>query len=264
MMLSISHRRGRYTPPTIKKVAWQAFAVYLYAGEMKNMRKDINALSNKCRVEGQFQADMEKQIGDLNVRFGQHDDKLSYHYILLKNQKWVYSAINPPEDYWDTTPIMHDDAESFLKQIRKKTEQIRYGQLTNGKIDLNEVEGDESFLPYDDAFFPHWKEFLAAIQQYQYYHKYHLKVITSNDDEEEEEDSILELHNMEMPGEVIDLLSEALETTYFNSLSLAWNNFGWKGIEFALNYLRRNSKCKHLCLNGNDMSNGAVREGKLM
>jgi len=57
-----------------------------------------------------------------------------------------------------------------------------------------------------------------------------------------------------MSGEVIDLLSEALETTYFNSLSLAWNNFGWKGIEFALNYLRRNSKCKHLCLNGNDMS----------
>ena len=229
-------------------------------GEMKNMRNDINILSNKCdrmeqcrRVDGQFQANMEKQIGDLNVRFGQHDDKLSYHYILLKNQKWEYSAINPPEDYWDDTPIMHDDAESFLKQIRRKTEQIRYGQLTNGKIDLNEVEGDTAFLPYDDAFLPHWKEFITAIQQYQYYYKYHLKVITNNDDEEEE-DTVLELNNLEMPGEVLDLLSEALETTYFNCLSLAWNNFGQKGIEFALDYLRRNSKCKHLCLNCNDMS----------
>ena len=63
---------------------------------------------------------------------------------------------------------------------------------------------------------------------------------------------------MELPGGLIDLLSAALETAYFNTLKLSWNNFGQEGIEFVLNYLQSNNKCKHLCLNYNVIKSWAI------
>jgi len=239
-------------------------------GEIKNMRRDMNALSNKCdglqnsiqsihrnslidnnMIRSRFD-DVEEQIEDLDTRFGHAHDKLNYHYILLKNQKWEYSAYFPPDHYWVDSDASQAEAESFLKVIKKNTELIRYGQIGDGQIDLNEIEVDDYYISYDEAFLPHWEEFFTAIRQYQYY----LKVIT-NDDESE---SVLDLCNVELPEEVIDLMAEALETTYFNTLDMSWNNFGQKGIRFVLDYLQRNSKCKKLCLNYNVMSSEDVNQ----
>ena len=65
------------------------------------------------------------------------DDKLKYHDILLQNQKWVYSAPRPSADYWGTLEEEEEnEAEDFLEQIKKCTEEMRYG-TGNGEIVLN-------------------------------------------------------------------------------------------------------------------------------
>jgi len=170
------------------------------AGPLRAPR--MNALSNKCnRMEQSLQTiqsnslidnnmitsrfdrrfdDMEEQIKDLNTRFGHACGKLNYQNTLLENQKWEYSAYFPPDHYWVDSDASLAEAESFLKVIKKKTELIRYGQIGDGQIDLNEIEVDDYYISYDEAFLPHWEEFFTAIRQYQYY----LKVIT-NDDESE-------------------------------------------------------------------------------
>jgi len=137
--------------------------------EMKSMRKDITNLTKKCddmcREQNGIHKDIKKlqskqntistdiKLGFYNVsnRFDDVDNKLKYHTLLMKNQKWEYSApLRDPSDSSDTA--------DFLKQIKKQTD-----TNVNGEIKL------DSSLPYFREFLPHWKEFASAIEQYQYH-----------------------------------------------------------------------------------------------
>lgn len=60
---------------------------------------------------------------------------------------------------------------------------------------------------------------------------------------------------MELPDEVLDLLSEALESTNFTRFILKDNNFGRKGIGFALKYLMSNRLLKKFGLFDNPIDN---------
>ena len=89
---------------------------------------------------------------------------------------------------------------------------------------------DGELIAYDGAFLPHWKEFADALEEYQYA----LKCLPKDSA------SRLSLAYVELPKRVLDLLSNALESTHFKSISLQRNHFGRDGIEFALNYIRNN------------------------
>ena len=63
----------------------------LQMAEMKSMRVEIATLRDKCDA-------MEKSLQSaMDSRFNDVDNKLQYHEVLLKNQKWDYSATSYPD-----------------------------------------------------------------------------------------------------------------------------------------------------------------------
>ena len=131
------------------------------------------------------------------------------------------------------------DSEDFLEQIKTQTEEMRYGTC-DGEIYL-----DASFS-YNVEFLPHWREFAHALEQYQYY----LKCLPDDDNT-----TMLNLSGMEIPGRVVQLLSDALESTHFHQLTLQKNNFGQRGIDFAWKYLQDNRILESFHFNDNPIEN---------
>ena len=177
---------------------------------------------------------------DMNSRFDDVDKKQNYHEVLLRNQQWKYSAPRPPATYWYT--IGEDEgsaATDFLTQIKQRTEEMRYG-TSNGNVVIDVFD-----LPYNEAFLPHWQEFANALEQ----HHHSLKCLPKDTDAK------LFLCDMELPNEVLDLLSKALESTYFNRFVLGNNNLGQKGIDFAFNYFKSNKVLREFCLYNNTINN---------
>ena len=79
---------------------------------------------------------MDDKFNCMNSRFDKVEDKQMYHEVLLKNQKWVYSARRPSQEYWDRlegdwhTYGSRSDAETFLEEIKNNTNKMRYGHTT--------------------------------------------------------------------------------------------------------------------------------------
>ena len=234
---------------------------------MKSMQGEIAQLTNECNeMKDKMEVIREDQVistvqqnllanssdSKMNERFievmekvDDMDDKISYHEVLLENQKWEYQARCPSEEYWDDVGDEEEEAgKDFLEQIKQNTEEMRYG-TGDGDILINvEYPWDDGFLPHNDRYLPHWKEFADALEQHQYYCT---KCIPN--------DIRLRLCSMELPDEVLDLLIEALESTHFTKFLLQNNNLGQKGIEFALNYLQNNSCMRWFTLVENPINN---------
>jgi len=214
--------------------------------EMKDMRKDMNGmkkevtkLTKKCNGMEKVQKDIKSSIdNDMSGRFDIVDEKQKYHEMILKNQKWEYSASSLTVSYFDSIGAdQRGEVEKFLKKIQKYTEEMRYG-TSNGNIDL-----DFDGVQYNEELLPHWKEFAAALKQYKYDLKFSPK----------DNKSKLQLNGMELADEVVELLSKALKSTHFHKFELGSNNMGQKGIDFALDYLRGNDKCEQFALDDNVM-----------
>ena len=163
-----------------------------------------------------------------------------YIKVLLKNQKWEYSVDRPSEEYWDNLDDDEgedDAAESFLSDIQNSTEKMRYG--SDGDIQISAP------LLYNEELLPHWEEFSNAIEQYQYHQKCSHRGRKT-----------FSLMGVELSDPIIDLLSQALQSTYFEQFVLGLNlNFGEKVIKFALDYLKNNDSCKRFSLHNNPMNN---------
>ena len=121
-------------------------------GMMKSMQGEIARLrNNNDRMEKLMQKrfdsveDKQNTISDdMNSKFDDTEDKLSYHKdyvkdklnyheVLLRNQKWKYSAPRPSPGYWNDLDEDEDEnAEEFLKDIRQRTEKMRYGTGDDG------------------------------------------------------------------------------------------------------------------------------------
>ena len=232
--------------------------------ENRKQTMKIEKLTIKCN---QMDKSMSSEFDDLHKRFDDvHKtnnvlkgklntleksqkkvaDRQKYHEMLLQNQKWEYSAPRPSEEYWNSlaeTDEDEDEAEQFLQQIQQYTEVMRYG---NGEMRYGhgDIELDASVQYYEELL-PHWEEFANALEQYQYYLHYL----------PEETETSLQLSGMELCHEVVDLLSAALESSYFLNITFKNNNFGQYGIDFVLDYVERNKKCKEFCLEGNTIDN---------
>ena len=189
--------------------------------EMKDMRGEITQLRQKCD-------DMHTK---LNENADSTNHKLKYHDVLLQNQKWKYSARHPSDDYWNSVrgSDQYYEAKRFLEEMKKCTEEMRYGIGESGPT-KNIYMNIPNHLSYHHDLLPHWVEFANALIQYRYY----------LERAEGGSQSVLLLWHMELPDEVIDLLSKALQSTFFNRIALVGNSFGEKGVNFALNYLENN------------------------
>lgn len=113
----------------------------------------------------------------------------------------------------------------------------------DGDIIIGAIIGAE--LPYNEEFQPHWKEFANALEQ----HQFCLKCLPKDSDTK------LDLHDLELPDSVLELLSKSLESTHFNRFVLGSNALGQSGIEFALNYLKSNRIIKEFGLYDNTIDN---------
>jgi len=219
--------------------------------EMKSARGDLSNMKTEMKS---MREDMNNQLDfmgeEIDTRFDEACDatdglydKLNYHEALLEDQKWKYSAPRPSEEYWDNlehdpednlvppVQVQEDVAESFLVDIQKCTEHMRYG-TNNGDIHI--VGGPR---PHHEAFLPHWKEFTDALHRYHYYLQCSIDY---------EQPSSFQLSYMDLSDEVIDLLSSSLENAYFNEFTLISNRFGQKGIDLVLNYIKGNESLTHL------------------
>jgi len=190
---------------------------------------------------------------DVKSVLGTVDEKQKYHEILLKNQKWEYSANRPSADYWNSLgEDDFDEAEDLLKQMKEYTEEMRYSISIGGGEREEDIEIDlDAVLPYNKEFLPHWKEFADALELYQYY----LKFLPKDNRKKK-----LRLSDVELSDEVVDLLSKALKSTHFKHVFLRNNNFGDKGIGFALEYLKGNKECKEFDIRGNVMGMKDIKE----
>ena len=228
-------------------------------GKINNMHGEITRLSNKCNTMETkiksvklsqrkslaaiktLQSAHHTKSDDMKSQLNGVDEKLKYHDILLQNQKWKYSAPRPSDDYWNSLDGEDQQAEEFLKQIQKFTEKMRYGQ-GDGFIDLY------AEAQYHKEMLPHWKEFASALEQYHH----HLNLPT--------EKKTLHLIDMELPDEVVDLLSNALKSTHFEMLILGRNNnFGQKGVDFVLNYVKNNPIMKEFGMVENPMNHMNIK-----
>jgi len=215
---------------------------------MQSQSRDISQLTE---ANDTMQCDINRLTHAIdNIQSNQLilERKLKYQDILLQNQKWVYSAPRPSTDYLhslneDEGNDEREQAELFLEHIQQCTEEMRYGS-GDGEIaiDANDVNSPNNVLQYNEQFLPHWKEFANALEQYQY----GLKFLP------EHKESTLRLSGMELPEEVIDLLSNALKSTYFHHFILRNNNITQKGIEFTLDYLESNPILKRYILVNNE------------
>lgn len=210
---------------------------------IQTMQKDITRLTQKCDR-------MERDNNRLEITVNRVEDTLEdsqrevikkqkYHDKLLQNQGWEYSAPHPSDEYWEDAEGS-DVVESFLKQIKQRTMEMRYDNNQDGYIKI-----DASIL-YHWELLPHWKEFAKALEQYSFFlnHSVHNK-----------DNSTLRLIDMDLPPDVVYMLSNALESTHFKHFVLKDNNFGQNGIDFALKYLKTNNVIEDFTLINNTINN---------
>ena len=221
--------------------------------EMKVMRGEMNGMSEEVKLlrenypkmdiliratKKSLKKEMVDGIDHVDDRISDVWDKLNYHEVMLESQKWEYS-VPYPYDTFDGSP-----EKGFLDTLKENTCNMRYGK------GCGSVEIDGLNLDYDEDFLPHWKEFAKALQEYQYFLMSRLG----------QHDTAFQLRDVQLPKPLLDLLSDALESTHFTSLNLQRNHFGRDGIEFALNYLRNNPELVEFHLIGNPLNNDEVIE----
>ena len=184
--------QGEITKLT-KKCNQMDNSIHKMHNRFDNVNREITRLTNNCTGIGMC---MQREIGEIKQLKKQckgmeksiqkANDKIitsaECQMVLLKNQKWEYSAPRP----FDFAHMDDDgeEAEYFLEQIEDYTKKMRYG-TGDGDIYISADIG------YDEEFLPHWNEFAMALLQYR-----HCLKCT------QEEESSFRLSNVELPDNV--------------------------------------------------------------
>ena len=90
------------------------------ASELKSMRCMLNQLLDMSRTLQDEMKSMREELSSMKNTIGEGFDdvenRFKYNEILLRNQKWEYSA-----------PVTHQTHSYLLKQMKKATIQMRRG-----------------------------------------------------------------------------------------------------------------------------------------
>ena len=189
---------------------------------MKSRLSHMDELETKCKAQGEKIKELEARCGCLE-RSTQ---------ILIKENKWKYSAPSIPTSYWIERGFDEDyigDMEYFLRDIKEKTCLLRSGNVIED--DIIYLGGCESLLLHDNKLLPHWEEFANALQLY------NPNVLNE-----------LSIGYVQLTSSVMDLLASALKGKPFKIIHFNNNEFAIarEGIGFAVKIVGDNPKLEQL------------------
>mmetsp|Transcript_17562 Transcript_17562/g.34848 ORF Transcript_17562/g.34848 Transcript_17562/m.34848 type:complete len:547 (-) Transcript_17562:92-1732(-) len=206
----------------------------------------LSTLQEKCHNLELKCQQLEEALVKTNEEFYEEHQKLYdktrdtflRHQCLIHCSKWEFSAPEIDSSYWEARGMSHDEilgAESLLENFPQMAQEMRRGVGEDVEIFLHFDDGSPAFgemFPHDDTLIPHWEEFADALEKYKVPPRWF-----------EDGYSSLKIINVEMPEEVINLLDAATgwRNLGFETLHFGNNNFGRRGLEWALKLLQGNN-----------------------
>ena len=205
--------------------------------QMTRMENRMGELERKCSSLETSLADAKGKCEFFEARCESLESTVQ---VLIKEQKWEYSAPTIPTSHWVDQGFNEDYIEwmeLFLREIKAKTCALRSGLCSHNDIDLGGA--NDMVLRHNDALLPHWKEFATALQLYQ-----------------NPEEISLSFSNMQLLPAVMNLLTPALKQK-LHLFKLCNNEFAntSEGIEFAIKVIHSNQKMETLRWVNNPIEN---------
>ena len=201
--------------------------------EMKDMKSEMNGmkgrlsrmdeLEKKCQIQEENCQLLKAECGSLERSM----------QLLIKEQKWEYSAPSIPAIYWVNEGLDAEHIEGMgylLEQLEGRTAELRSGRNIQNSILLSggfEDDNDNTVLLHDDILLPHWEELANALQLYHNSSRLlHLSIC-----------------HVQLTSSVIALLASALKgKAIFKNFELSNNEFVnvREGIDFAVKLVEDN------------------------
>ena len=163
--------------------------------EMKDMKSEMNDMGRLSRMD-----ELEKKCKSLEGKCNSLERSIQ---ILIKEQKWEYSAPSIPTGYWVDRGLDEGSVRAMkhlLQQMEGRTTNLRSGRniqqhIPTTNISLSGYHFPSPVLRHYDELLPHWEELANALQLYQ-----NSSGLLS-----------FSICNVQLTPSVIDLLAQALK-----------------------------------------------------
>lgn len=187
--------------------------------QMASIRDELRCLRDAC--------DATRASSNLQEK------RQMYHEMLLLNQTWTFGdggaqAVN---EYLGS--IQHDQelamwTKEFLHATEEEAAAMRNGGNRIGYVSIRSRQlSTVNYLPYDRALYHHWRKFACSTLNEYRHHLDLLKVLEDEDTDVKGKFSQhrrLALCHVELPQEVLNLLSMGLHSTHFKCIDMVNNN----------------------------------------
>jgi len=214
---------GSFAHAMMSKIDQLLDHTHSQTASIMNLQKELECLKEDL---GKAQEERLEMKTKMERMFERVEHKQKYHSILLKNQKWEYSA-----------PFPDDGSHPrLLKELRDCTCDMRYGRRGAACGSVIVDGGDEH---YRRSFEKHWQEFSDALREYQFT----LNCLHENDE------TLLHIQAVDLDPSVVSKLRDALRSTHFKSIVLSFVKLlDQTGAVFALDCVRNNPILENFCL----------------
>ena len=127
--------------------------------EMKDMKSEMNDMGRLSRMD-----ELEKKCKSLEGKCNSLERSIQ---ILIKEQKWEYSAPSIPTGYWVDRGLDEGSVRAMkhlLQQMEGRTTNLRSGRNIQQHISLSGCHFPSPALRHYDELLPHWEELANALQ----------------------------------------------------------------------------------------------------
>ncbi len=132
-----------------------------------------NILENNMQsMKEHVDSKINEATDSLHVKIDQTIKRQEYNDMLVRNQKWKYSADILSVDEWvNVADLTEDEAANISedsKRLREATEKLRRGEFPRVDDNYNEkgIALEEIEPSVDNYLLPYWREFAEALQQF--------------------------------------------------------------------------------------------------
>jgi len=203
------------------------------------MQNKMDGMESRLSRMDELEKKCQQQEERCNILEDKCDSLVSGMKVLMKENKWEYSAPPIPTSHWTGLgfdAVYIESMEDLVHEIRNKTNIMREEEdmdcITLG--DSSNVSG--TVLQYDNVLLPHWEELATALQLCQ--------------------NSKIEftIQNVQLIPSVMDLLITAFKGK-LNDLFLDNNEFLniHEGTEFIVTCIQSNRQMTEFCLLNNQL-----------
>ena len=138
--------------------------------EMKDMKGRLSRmddLEKKWQTQQENMDELERKCKSLEAKCYSLERSIQ---ILIKEQKWEYSAPSIPTGYWVDRGLDEGSVRAMkhlLKQMEGITTYLRRGRNIQQHISLSGYLFPSPVLRHYDELLPHWEELANALQLHQ-------------------------------------------------------------------------------------------------